>query len=259
MPLAKAGAICKGSSGLAMVVLQSPALRTASAGRALLAAFAAAQRRIRSAVGRQKSRLVSQNRYALCKLYYLQRGSTMTQAGQTNEDEQKVEYLNTLKSHLDKELEQIGAHAQWYHGQAAKSKTRYYLIRFPIILLSFALPFLLMLEVGKQGLSPFTVAASLVSLLVAALSTIDTFFGYGKTWLEERAAELALYRLKREYRTQRIGIDAPHSVDEAIETAESLIDSLRNEYEQIVAGTIEAFIVRAERAESEKPDLRLVG
>lgn len=166
--------------------------------------------------------------------------------------------ITALQTHLEKEIAQISSHAEWYKEHSQRTKRKYHVIRVPIIVLGILLPQLIAVQmVGPNG--NLSVATFITASVVAVLMGLDAFFRYGELWVEERGAELALYALKRKYRREMLRIELAPSPDKAIEIAETVIDSLRVEYEQVVGETVGTFVKRAKESASSQPTLRVSG
>ena len=166
-------------------------------------------------------------------------------------------YLETLRQHLDKELKQVRSHAEWYKESATKNKHKYFSLRIPSIILGIILPILVTIQSAGKSLDWLTILTIGISLLIAILTNLDTFFQYGKSWVDERTAELAMYRLLRKYEREKLKIDAPLNVKEAIETTENILLSLQQEYEEIVGETVDSFMRRSKEVESNRPKVDL--
>jgi hypothetical protein len=170
-----------------------------------------------------------------------------------NTELEKKEYLKKIIAQIDDELSQAKSHAKWYKENATKNKRRYMALRIPVIVFGIVLPILVMAQKSGQSQSLLSTTTIVISLIISILTSLDTFFQYGKSWAEERSAELALYSLLRKYKREKIKIEQPGSLGNAITVAEQTMDSLQEEYEQIVSRTVDTFMKRAKEIESTRP------
>jgi hypothetical protein len=172
-------------------------------------------------------------------------------------EQNEQDYLGTLKTHLDKELEQVRSHAKWYKESATKNKRRYYLFRIPVIVLGIVLPILVTIQSGGKALDLSSVFTIAISLLISILTSLDTFFQYGKSWADERTAELAMYKLLRKYDREKLKINSPVNIKASIEIAEKVLLLLQQEYEEIVGETVDAFMRRSKEMEANRQNVDL--
>jgi len=170
-----------------------------------------------------------------------------------NTEIEKKEYLEKLIVQIDDELAQAKSHAKWFKENATKNKRRYMALRIPVIVFGIVLPILVMAQKSGQTQTLLSITTIIISLIIAVLTSLDTFFQYGKTWAEERAAELAMYSLFRKYQREKVKVEQPGGLDNAITIAEQTMDSLQEEYEQIVNRTVDTFMKRTKEIESTRP------
>lgn len=158
------------------------------------------------------------------------------------------EYLNAMQDHLDGEFGRALNQAEWYRDHSKQLKRKYYYIRIPAIIIGVSLPPIIALQTTFNEVLYLPVVASLLALFGAIFTSLDTFLKYGETWAEENAAELAIYSLLRRYGDERLKINFAQNEDSAEKVAEDILESFRNEYEQIVGQTVKAFTQRAKLA-----------
>lgn len=170
-------------------------------------------------------------------------------------EQNEQNYLDALKAKLNEELEQVRSHAKWYKQNAYKNQRNYYLLRIPVITLGVVLPSLVAYQSAGRTLDFLTALTIGISLIIAILTSFDTFFQFGKSWIDERTAELELYKVIRKYERQRLQVDAPMNIKQSIDVAEKIVLSLQQEYEQIVGKTVNAFMKRSVEIESHHPTI----
>lgn len=150
---------------------------------------------------------------------------------------EESEHLKKLAGYVDVSFEKAKAKSDYYKEHATKKRKQYLAIRVPLIVLSISLPYLVAMQSAYPAAIVFTVSSPIIALVVAILATLDTFFRFGETWAEERAAQFAITSLIRRTRDKITFIEA-ESVEQAAMEIRKIHDEFRNEYEQIIGQTI---------------------
>lgn len=168
------------------------------------------------------------------------------------------EHLKKLARYVDVSFEKAKAKSDYYKEHATKKRKQYLAIRVPLIVLSISLPYLVAMQSAYPAVILFTVSSPIIALLVAILAALDTFFRFGETWAEERAAQFAITSLIRRTRDKITFIESK-SVEQAAMEIKKIHDEFRNEYEQIVGETLGSAVERikasatTQTAESTQP------
>jgi hypothetical protein len=162
--------------------------------------------------------------------------------------------FDEILAFIDDELERVSWYADWYKQHAKKIKVKYLSLRIPLIVLGVIVPQLVALQALYDSVPLLTVVAIVTATLVAVLAGLDTFFRYGELYVDDKAAELSLYAISRKYARERLTVTLELDPQLSLDKADALLDSLRNEYEQVVGGTTGAYLKRTRTAASKRPE-----
>jgi hypothetical protein len=88
-------------------------------------------------------------------------------------------------------LQFVDERIKWYKRTADRTMVQFIAIRFGLVLVSAALPALTLLEHRTWAIG--------ASVLIAALTGLDTQFQWGDEWRHFRSTQLALERARRHY------------------------------------------------------------
>ena len=146
----------------------------------------------------------------------------------------------------DAKMKQIAWYADWYKDHGRRLKLQYMSLRVPTIILGVIVPQLIAIQSVYGNNAFLTGGAIIASTLVAALSALDSFFRWGETYVDDKAAELALYSIWRRYDAEREKFLAEPK-RQTLRNGETLYDSLNAEFEGIVGNTTRAFVERAKK------------
>lgn len=148
--------------------------------------------------------------------------------------------------HYNDKMEQVAWYADWYKNHGHRLKMQYMSLRVPTIILGVIVPQLIAIQ-SVYGKNTFlTSTAIIASTLVAVLSALDSFFRWGETYVDDKAAELSLYSISRRFGAEREKFLAEPK-RQSLRSAEALLDSLNAEFEGVVGNTTRAFVERAKK------------
>ncbi len=163
-------------------------------------------------------------------------------------------HVVTIMQHFNAQMDQIDWYSGWYQKHAWKLKTLYMSLRIPALVLGTMIPTMIVIQSVSGKNTVITVFTVVASMLVAILTTLDSFFRWGETYVEDKTAELALYSILRKYAAERVKFEADPQ-KQGVEEAKALLDALRAEFEAVVSGTTRAFAQRARMAAEDRKQL----
>lgn len=127
----------------------------------------------------------------------------------------------------------------WYQRHGLRNNVLYNSTRMGVIVFSFSLPAIA--AVAKNSSSPWPDAALMViPVIIGILAALDGFFHWGELWKSRTSAEIALRRIKREFRAdwQTLSL-VPEN--ERVEKAYAKYTGLVTQVETVMATEEETF------------------
>ncbi len=141
-------------------------------------------------------------------------------------------YLETLEGFSLKLLDTLSAEIDGIDKFLERDRNRFMLIRIPIIILGISLPFVVAMQSAHPNLLFIALISSVIALLVAILTGLDSFFRYGENWASMFNAKNEALCLVRQAAIRLVKIQK-FSDAEKIEEYEELIDELESGQEII--------------------------
>jgi len=147
--------------------------------------------------------------------------------------------LDSILKLMDKEIDESKQKAEKYRKDALSFRTRFFILRIPIIVLGIILPFVIAFQASYPNIV-FIVLSSTIALLVAIFSGLDTFLKWGEVSAGYLSTSYSIQKILREFidKKEKINLEVETNtieIKKGIDEALKAIEIFRRDRNQIIA------------------------